>query len=49
MAAEHQRMTVHPVKQRLKASESLKVRPRSGRPQVMSQKAIKKAFENDPC
>ena len=43
------RMTVYRVEQRLKVSESLKDRPRSGRPQVISQEAIKKAFENDPC
>ena len=43
------RKAVHRMKQRLKASVFLKDRPRSGRPQIVSQKAIKKAFENDPC
>ena len=43
------RMTVHQVEQRFKASEPLKDRPRLERPQVISQEAIKKAFENDPC
>ena len=45
-SAEWQLITVE---QHLKASESLKDRPRSGRPQVISQEAINKMFENDPC
>ena len=43
------RMTVHRVEQRLKASESLMDRPRPGRPQVISQEAIKMDIEDDPC
>ena len=43
------RMIVHRVDQRLEASEYLKDRPRSERPQVIDQEVIKKAFENDPC
>ena len=39
------RMTVHREKPRLKASESLRNRHRSGIPQVISQEATKKAFE----
>ena len=42
-------MTVAWVKQRLKAYESIKDHPQSGRPQVIRQVIIKKAFENDPC
>ena len=40
------RMTVHRMEQRLKALEFIKNRPRSGRPQVISQEATKKLFEN---
>ena len=42
------RMTVYRVPQRLKNSETLKDRPRSGRPQKIRRETIKKAFENDP-
>ena len=43
------KITVHRVEQRLKASNFLEDSPRSGRPQVLSQETIKKAFENGPC
>ena len=43
------RITVHWVKQRFKASEFLKDRLRSGRPPVISQDTIKMVLENDPC
>ena len=42
-------MTVPGVEQRLKALKSLKVHSQSGRPQVISHKAFRKAFANDPC
>ncbi len=42
------RMTVYRVAQRLNNSETLKDRPRSGRPQKIRRGTIKKAFENDP-
>ena len=42
------RMTVYRVAQRIKNSEPLHDRPRSGRPQTISRETIKKAFENDP-
>ena len=41
------KMTVHRVDRRLTASVSLTDRPQSGRPQVISEEGIKKAFEND--
>ena len=41
-------MTVYRVAQRLNNSETLKDRPRSGRPQKIRRETIKKAFENDP-
>ena len=41
-------MTASRLEQRLKASESLKDRPWLRR-QIISQEAIKKTFENDPC
>ena len=43
------KMSVHRVKQCLKASETLKDRPRSETPQVISQEATKKGFESNPC
>ena len=43
------RVKDHWVEQRLKASEYLKDRSRSGRPQVIRQKAVKEAFKHDPC
>ena len=43
------RMTVHWVEQRLKTSQFLKNCLRAGRPQVISQAAIKKNFEDDLC
>lgn len=42
------RMTVHRVSKRLEESESLKDRPRVGRPRVVKTVAIKKAFECEP-
>ena len=42
------RMTVHRVAKRLEESESLKDRPRVGRPRVVKTAAIKKAFECEP-
>ena len=42
------RMIVYRVSQRLNNSETLKDRPRSGRPQKIRRETIKKAFENDP-
>ena len=42
-------MTVHWVEQCLKASESLKDRPRSGKRLITNQEATEKPFENDPC
>lgn len=42
------RMTVYRVAQRLNNSETLKDRPRSGRPQKIRRETIKKVFENDP-
>ena len=42
------RMTVHSLEQRLKASDPTKDCPRLGRLQVISQEGIKNAFENDP-
>ena len=41
-------MTVHRVEQRLKASNSLKDRLRSGRHQPIRQESFIKAFKNDP-
>ena len=43
------RMTVLQVEESLKASDFLKDRPQSGRPQVISHEAIKKTFVNNPC
>ena len=42
------KIIAHRAKQRLKASDSLKDRSQSRRPQVINQKAILKSFENDP-
>ena len=42
------RMTVYRVAQRLKNSESLQDRPRSGRLQVIRRGTTKNAFENNP-
>ena len=42
------RITVHWVKQRLKASEFLKNHPGSGVPKVISKKAIKKGLRKRP-
>ena len=43
------KMTIHWEGQRLRASEFLKDRLRSGRLQVIGHGAIKHAYENDPC
>ena len=40
--------TVKRVANRLKNNESLKDRPRSGRPQVIQRKNVRKAFQKDP-
>lgn len=42
------RMTVHRVASCLRDGETLKDRPRSGRPRVVNTKTIRKSFENDP-
>ena len=42
-------MTVYRVEQSLKASEPLNDRPLSATPRVISQEAIKRAFENGLC
>ena len=40
--------TINRVANRLKNNESLKDRPRSGRPQIIKQKNVRKAFLKDP-
>ena len=42
------RMSVHRVASRLRDGETLKDRPRTGRPRVVKSKTIRKAFENEP-
>ena len=42
-------MTVHLVVDRLRNNETLKDRPRSGRPQVIKRETVRKAFEDDPA
>ena len=42
------RMTVHGVARRLSKGETLKDRPREGRPRVVKIGAIRKAFERNP-
>ena len=40
-------MSVHKGASRLRNGETLKDRPRTGRPRVVKTETIKKAFEND--
>ena len=40
-------MSVHRVASRLRNSETLKDRPRTGSPRVVKTETIRKAFEND--